>query len=78
MEKVPAFAPDLLALSLILEPISAVTLLFPQAQPIAVQALLPSSLSIPSFDVDQLLSSLVAYTSLSASFLICGWRHSHA
>ena len=42
-EKIPKFAPNFLALSLILEPISAVTLLFPRVQPIEAQAPLPSS-----------------------------------
>ena len=43
LEKIPEFAPNFLALSLILEPISAVTLLFPRAQPTEAQARLPSS-----------------------------------
>ena len=56
-EKIPKFAPNFLALGLILEPISAVTLLFPQVQPIEAQAPLPSSLSVQPFDASQLLFS---------------------
>ena len=43
LEKIPEFDPNLLALSLILEPISAVTLLFPRARPIAALTHFPSS-----------------------------------